>query len=65
MFLKCVQIPIDDIIFLFSQFSKKKESSSHAEKKSKKHQGSKFPATDGVSLEYFLSEISDDDSTSW
>ena len=24
-----------------------------------------FPATDGVNLEYFLSEISDDDSSSW
>ena len=35
-------------------------------KKSKKYlQDSKFPATDGVSLEYFLSEISDDDSSSW
>ena len=25
----------------------------------------KKPSTDGVSLDYFLSELSDDDSTSW
>ena len=35
-------------------------------KKAKKVQdSSKFPATDGVSLEYFLSELSDDDNSSW
>ena len=34
-------------------------------KKAKKQQDSKFPATDGVSLEYFLSELSDEDNSSW
>ena len=28
-------------------------------------QSAKCPATDGVSLEYFLSELSDEDSNSW
>ena len=34
-------------------------------KKKSKEQDSKFPATDGVNLEYFLSELSDDDNSSW
>lgn len=45
--------------------SKHENSPRRQKEKAKKKQDPKFPATDGVSLEYFLSELSDDDSTSW
>ena len=52
--------------FLISPSNKKRDdSNSENQKKKKTKQDSKFPATDGVNLEYFLTELSDDDSTSW
>ena len=47
--------------------NKKKDNSQQKKERNRKsnNQDSKFPATDGVNLEYFLTELSDDDSTSW
>ena len=69
-YLKCFNVPIRCI---FSLSPGKKEHSSRKEETKKdqkaknknKEQDSKFPATDGVNLEYFLSELSDDDNSSW
>ena len=55
-------------MYFFNSSSKKDDPNVTKEKtkKAKKAQdSSKFPATDGVSLEYFLSELSDDDNSSW
>ena len=56
-------------VFLFLSPGKKEHSEESKKegksKKKSKEQDSKFPATDGVNLEYFLSELSDDDNSSW
>lgn len=55
-------------VFFFCQISNKKKDNSQQKKERNRksnNQDSKFPATDGVNLEYFLTELSDDDSTSW
>lgn len=61
------------LLDVFSLSPGRKERSSRKEETKKdqrvknksKEQDSKFPATDGVNLEYFLSELSDDDNSSW
>ena len=56
------------VIFSTRQNSNKKKDNSQLKKdrnRKSNNQDSKFPATDGVNLEYFLTELSDDDSTSW
>ena len=50
---------------LHSHAKKEAKEPKERNKKAKKQQDSKFPATDGVSLEYFLSELSDEDNSSW